>query len=188
MFKIIVGGDSAGGNLVSALLLHIAKPKANVTQVELRTPLRGVLLISPWISFDLTYPSILQNEETDYIPTRGFQIALASLLPPGGRPDFYNDSLSAPLEWWAAVRKTVAHDFFIWGGAHEVLHDSIVEFGAKLKEATGEDPVEGTVQLVITPGEAHEQMITDPFLMLGRETAGGLEVEKWLAKILISKV
>lgn len=113
---------------------------------------------------------------------------MAELLPSGGKPDVYNDPLSAPLEWWAAVRTAVAHHFFIWGGTAEILIDSIAEFGTKLKEAPGADPVGGTVQLVITPGESHEQMIVDPLLMLGSKTAGGPEVEKWLAKMLTSKV
>lgn len=188
MFKIIVGGDSAGGNLASALFLHLAKPHADIAPVELRAPLRGALLISPWVSFNLSYRSILENEETDYITIRGLQKAIANLIPPGKKPDAYSDPLSAPLEWWASVRKTVVQHFFIWAGEAEVIRDGIVDFAATLKEASGEDPVDGSVQFVVTPNEAHEQMIVDPHLNLGSKTVGGSEVEKWLAKMLTTKV
>lgn len=146
-------------------------------------------MISPWISFNLSYPSLLENEETDYITSKAIQKVIANFIPPGQRPDAYTDPLSAPLEWWTTVRKTVAQNFFIWTGGDEILRDGIVDFGAILKEASpGEDPVEGTVQLVVTPKEAHEQMIVDPYLRLGSTTAGGAEIEKWLAKALTAKV
>lgn len=188
VLKIIVGGDSAGGNLASALLLHLAKPHADVVPVELYTPLRGALLLSPWVSFNVNKPSMAENADTDYITAKSLKKAVATFLPPGGKPDAYTEPLSAPLEWWAIVREKIVQHFFIWAGGSEMLRDSIVEFGTTVRGAPAAGSVEGTVHFVVTPEEAHVQMVLDPHLKLGSKTVGGGEVEKWLAKILTTKI
>lgn len=188
LFKIIVGGDSAGGNLVSALLLHLAKPHADVVPVELHAPLCGALLLSPWVSFNVNKPSMVDNADTDYITVKSLKKAIATFLPPGGKPDAYTEPLSAPLEWWALVREKIVQHFFVWAGGSEVLRDSIVEFETTIKEASAAGSVDGTVHFVVTPNEAHVQMVLDPHLRLGNKTVGGGEVEKWLAKLLTTKI
>ena len=46
---IIVRGDSAVGNLVGALLAHIAKPSPHATPLDLAgKQLRAALFVCPW--------------------------------------------------------------------------------------------------------------------------------------------
>ncbi|WFD21188.1 hypothetical protein MCAP1_003449 [Malassezia caprae] len=62
--RIVVAGDSAGGGLALALLQLIR-------DLSLPVPAGGVL-ISPWSDMTHSFPSILQNTQTDYIPPYSF--------------------------------------------------------------------------------------------------------------------
>ncbi|KAH9206099.1 Alpha/Beta hydrolase protein [Leptodontidium sp. 2 PMI_412] len=80
---ILIGGDSAGGNLCSALLLHLGRPRPLVSPKEggvaslfrLQSPLKAALLISPWISFETQSPSFKRNRTTDYMTTKALNEA-----------------------------------------------------------------------------------------------------------------
>lgn len=70
---IIVAGDSAGGGLCLALLgvlrdLNLAMPA-------------GAVLISPWCDMTHSFPSVLQNTDTDIIPPYGFVFKPSTLWP-----------------------------------------------------------------------------------------------------------
>lgn len=71
--RIVVGGDSAGGGLALALLQIIR-------DLGLPPP-AGAILLSPWSDLTHSFPSILQNTKTDYIPPYSF-IHRPSLLWP----------------------------------------------------------------------------------------------------------
>ena len=62
--RIVVAGDSAGGGLALALLQLIR-------DLDLPRPAGG-LLLSPWSDLTHSFPSILQNTKTDYIPPYSF--------------------------------------------------------------------------------------------------------------------
>ena len=62
--NIILAGDSAGGGCVISLLVCIR---------DLGLPMpAGADLFSPWVDLCHSFPSILTNAETDYIPGNGF--------------------------------------------------------------------------------------------------------------------
>lgn len=56
MLKIIIGGDSAGGNLTLSVLSHLMHPRSDVQEYKLTEPFRGTMLISPWIAFAYDKP------------------------------------------------------------------------------------------------------------------------------------
>ncbi|GAA6032093.1 hypothetical protein JCM8097_007069 [Rhodosporidiobolus ruineniae] len=69
--RIVISGDSAGGNLVTAFLLHLARPAKEISvPKELGpTPSRpgGALLISPFVNLASRARSMTENEQYDYI-------------------------------------------------------------------------------------------------------------------------
>ncbi|KAJ9106187.1 hypothetical protein QFC21_001331 [Naganishia friedmannii] len=67
-------GDSAGGNLVLALLQIIR-------DTGLPAP-AGAVLISPWSDLTHSFPSVMQNTATDIIPPYGFIHKPSTLWPP----------------------------------------------------------------------------------------------------------
>ncbi|WFD08450.1 hypothetical protein MVES1_003826 [Malassezia vespertilionis] len=62
--SIVFGGDSAGGGLALAVLQVLR-------DLELPLP-AGAVLLSPWCDLTHSFPSILQNTKTDYIPPYSF--------------------------------------------------------------------------------------------------------------------
>ncbi|KDE05365.1 hypothetical protein MVLG_04277 [Microbotryum lychnidis-dioicae p1A1 Lamole] len=59
--KIVLGGDSAGGNLAMTFLLHLARPCKQVTVIEWLGPVpgrpAGAFLVSPWVDMMSERPS-----------------------------------------------------------------------------------------------------------------------------------
>lgn len=210
--QILLGGDSAGGNLTAALLEHIAHPHADVPPVSLAHPLHAVLLISPWISFSTSWPTFDSNAESDYISKRAIARAATTYIAPGSKPDAYAEPNTSPVEWWADIAKSVVQNVLIWGGGGEVLLDGIKDFAAKVGEGfsradgnssslLSSSPAvqkdEGAVEqreqppslprfrFIVTPHCAHEEMIIDE-LALGWVKGGDAarELETWLSTVL----
>lgn len=66
--EIIVAGDSAGGNLVGALLAHLAKPSPYARPLDLGgDPLRAALFVSPWAVLGVEQESFQKNDGKDYV-------------------------------------------------------------------------------------------------------------------------
>ncbi|KAI1116455.1 alpha/beta hydrolase fold-domain-containing protein [Nemania sp. NC0429] len=82
---IVLGGDSAGGNLALALtqtLLHLHRQNARVAWFGARraVPLpAGVALFSPWVDMVQSMPSWATNQKWDYLPPPG---RLEEVKPP----------------------------------------------------------------------------------------------------------
>ncbi|KDE05363.1 hypothetical protein MVLG_04275 [Microbotryum lychnidis-dioicae p1A1 Lamole] len=79
--KIVVAGDSAGGNLATTWLLHVARPCSSITVPESLgpTPPRpaGAFLISPMVDLCSYRPSRKANNKYDFIDNGGaFRAAL----------------------------------------------------------------------------------------------------------------
>ncbi|KAJ6490399.1 Alpha/Beta hydrolase protein [Mycena vitilis] len=71
--KIVFAGDSAGGGLCVATL-------AILRDMGLPLP-SGVVLISPWVDLTHSFPSVMENTETDIIPQHGFLAKPSTLWP-----------------------------------------------------------------------------------------------------------
>ncbi|KAH7097493.1 alpha/beta-hydrolase [Auriculariales sp. MPI-PUGE-AT-0066] len=71
---IILGGSSAGGGLMIALL-------QTIRDAGLPLP-AGAVLISPWCDLTHSFPSIHENTATDVIPTTGLSFLKPSVLWP----------------------------------------------------------------------------------------------------------
>ncbi|KAG9004517.1 hypothetical protein FRB93_010294 [Tulasnella sp. JGI-2019a] len=62
--RLVVAGDSAGGNLTLSLLVLLR-------DMSLPMP-AGAVLISPWVDLTHSFPSVIANTKTDIIPPHGF--------------------------------------------------------------------------------------------------------------------
>ncbi|SCV68484.1 BQ2448_605 [Microbotryum intermedium] len=72
--RLVIAGDSAGGGLTLAL-------SCLIRDAGLPAP-AGIVLISPWCDLTHSFPSILQNTETDVIPAFGLGLFKPSMLWP----------------------------------------------------------------------------------------------------------
>lgn len=76
--KIVFAGDSAGGGLCINVLTILR-------DMDLPMP-AGAVLISPWVDLTHSFPSVMQNINTDIIPPNGFMAKPSPLWPLVPRP------------------------------------------------------------------------------------------------------
>jgi acetyl esterase/lipase len=173
---IILTGDSAGGNLACALLLHLAHPhpSASVPRLSLKDgeKLLAAVLISPWVSFDLSHPSYA-NYPKDLIDAEMLKCwseAFMGTEYPFGNTDAYNQPAIASASLWEGVPVEAV---LVTGGDDEVLRDGILELARRIKEGLGE----GRVQVLVAKNEAHEAALLDLLLQYQESTESGRAIE-----------
>ena len=128
--NIIIGGDSAGGNLTSGILSHLSHPHPSIAPLELSAPLRGIVLLAPWTSFDPgAWESVKYNQYKDTVTPASSNRWSDNFL--GGKPrDEYNEPMTADPEWWRGLK---AEEVLVVCGSDEILVDSIKVFTGKVK-------------------------------------------------------
>jgi monoterpene epsilon-lactone hydrolase len=131
--NIIIGGDSAGGNLAIATLLRIR-------QAKLPMPACAFAL-SPSLDLTLSGASHTENKRTDFFGNLELMQRLAQLYAPRGN---YTDGTVSPLfgdyRGFPPIHLQV--------GAGELLRDDSVRFAEKFKDET-------PVELVVWDGTPH---------------------------------
>jgi monoterpene epsilon-lactone hydrolase len=118
---IIIGGDSAGGNLAMATLLRIK-------QANLPLPACAFAL-SPSLDLTLSSPSMTENAKTDVIGNRDLLTRIAQVYAPEGN---YLDGTVSPLfgdfSGFPPIHLQVS--------SQELLRDDSVRFYEKFKDET----------------------------------------------------
>lgn len=127
--QILLGGDSAGGNLVMGVLSHLAHPHPDIKKIQLKESLAGVACIAPWTSLD--------ESNSDHPIYFGGDLLTPAVSKPwsraylGGRErDYYTDASDAPTSWLEVLP---VNKILILGGESEVLLPVIEDFTEKLK-------------------------------------------------------
>ena len=124
--RVILGGDSAGANLVMSILLHLSHPHPAIEPIELGPgeKLGGALACSPWVSFSSDWPSVQQNKRKDIIYYKCSGVWAAAYLN-GKKSDSWSEPFLAPTDWWTGVK---ADHVLFTVGTDEVLASSILSF------------------------------------------------------------
>lgn len=121
---IILSGDSAGGNLCVAIASQLKRPSPDVTKVPIEKQVRGMLLMSPWLSFDVTYQSMIDNLPKDIDNPKSL-VEWAKLYLSGRESNYYTEPILAPTDWWSDIP---VKNTFIVAGSDEIFVDSIKLF------------------------------------------------------------
>jgi acetyl esterase/lipase len=101
-------GDSAGANLVLALLSHLnhPHPDQSIPRLNLSSPLQAALLVSAWVSFKDDVPSMVDNIYSDMVTfaaaTRWAEEYLNEKCPFPSSNE-YTEARDAALEWWTGL-------------------------------------------------------------------------------------
>ncbi|KAF8064377.1 Alpha/Beta hydrolase protein [Lyophyllum atratum] len=151
--NIQIVGDSAGANLALALLSHMLRPVESVPPLMLASRLRGIYLMSPWVSFTGDTGSHAANDRTDVVGAKTFGYCGRKVSE--GVPEslsVYLEGSKAPASWFSGVDGIVDRILVTAGGA-ECLRDDIV------KVADGLANHHDGVSLFVMEGGVHN----DPF-------------------------
>lgn len=125
----MIGGDSAGGNLALATLLHLSHPHPEIEPLPLSENLAGVFAFAPWVSFRGDWPSLESNRHKDLICKEALAKWSAAYL--GGRSgDAWSEPLLAPTEWWRGAK---ADRVLVLAGRDEILLSAVEEFVERFK-------------------------------------------------------
>lgn len=126
---IIIGGDSAGGNVVGALLAHVVKPSPYSVPLDLGgKQLRAALFVCPWVMMDVGQKSYDTNGDKDFLDRKG-AVAFKEAWAPN-EEDVWANLCSAKdaAEVWDTVfsrdSQGVVKKAMVVAGTAEVLLDS----------------------------------------------------------------
>jgi len=192
--SLMLAGDSAGGNLVLSLLSHIRYPHPDISEISLKTPLRGTLLLSPWVSFDTNHKSFMRNAQADsLVPNMLRKWSSMYLGTNIGEDDpgvvtggnQYSEPLRADSTWWKGMHVTTG-DVFLYGGEDEVFIDGLKEFASKFQEGwTAAGGVSHDIHLEFVENDAHIGPIMDVMLRYNEKSGAQLALERWLRERLV---
>jgi acetyl esterase/lipase len=119
--EVLLVGDSAGANLCLAVLSSLSHPSSDVRPIRVHHSVKGMILMSPWLSFDSKWRSMVYNLKKD-IETIGVLQNWSQEYLSGKPSDNSTEAILAHPEWW--VNAKVDHTLVVAGG-DEVLIDSI---------------------------------------------------------------
>jgi acetyl esterase/lipase len=157
---IVVAGDSAGGNLALTLLLAAR---------DRRLPMPALsVALSPATDFETVYPSMVANQDLDWIDNR----MLAKWADWYCEPAERRNPLVSPI--WADLHGLPP--IYIQAGRAEILYDSIQAFADRAR-SHGEDVVLETWQ-----GMNHV------FQMFGRDVPQSVEALSRIGEVVDSRV
>lgn len=127
--NIVVGGDSAGGNLALALLLHLSHPHPEIDPISLSSPLAGVFGLASWVNFSTDWPSFKENAYKDILTERVLN-EWSGTYHGGKEHDAWSEPDRAPAEWWSDAK---TERILLLAGSDELLLSPIESFAKKVK-------------------------------------------------------
>ncbi len=181
---IVVGGDSAGGNLTMQFLGHALHPQPTVPEIKLSEPFAAAFLVSAWLgqsddtesfhafaSNDMLSPGIIQKVSVESIEPR--QRATAKSLPdPWSRP------LEADYGWFQEL-DTVAPKLYVTYGGREVLRDHSLAIIETIKrEAPGVD-----LLTYEAPRELHDGVLVEH--LFKKPDINAKKMKSWFKGVII---
>ncbi|HEX2578379.1 MAG TPA: alpha/beta hydrolase [Aquihabitans sp.] len=154
--RIVVAGDSAGGGLVTALLLRLRDEGALLPA--------GAVLLSPWLDLTLTAAAITEKAAADPM-LRATSLARSAA-------DYAGDDLRRPLVSPVLADLAGLPPLLVLVGTAEILLDDSLTFASRAREAGV------SVDLQVEEGLVHVW----PFLDGVPEAADALErISSWVA-------
>ncbi|KAL7822707.1 alpha/beta-hydrolase [Trichoderma gracile] len=179
---IVVGGDSAGGNMAMQLLHHIIEPHAEASRISLTEPLSAVFLVSPWLSCEVSSASFLEHDGNDMLSVA----IMRSLATDARAPEDLTSSedggnWAEPLDCrgaWLNKLDTAVKRLHITVGEREVLADQ----GKALAKTIKALKMGVQMTLQCNPNAGHDLFVAEGILeQIGEAT---IAMKQWFKSLL----
>jgi acetyl esterase/lipase len=159
--NLVIGGDSAGGNLTAQVLGHLVRPHPAAREVVLGEPLAGAFLVSPWVSGRKDWASMQRNAGIDMISAKLRSWALEGedyLAEVKERKNGWAMPMDLEdAEGWFRGLNRVVKEVYVTAGEQEVLLDQGVAFAEAVRRGNP-----GTkVRLEVMKDEAHDWILME---------------------------
>lgn len=143
---ILLVGDSAGANLILGVISHLLHPHpdASIPPLDIDSPLKGALLVSPWVNFSPVAASYTTNRKKDFVNQQilakwgRYYMGTAAL-------DAYNQPGTASEKWWKGMDAKV-REVLVTSGENEVMFDDARTFSETLKVSSPMSPKSMTLR------------------------------------------
>jgi acetyl esterase/lipase len=126
--QVVLGGDSAGGNLVFGVLSHLAHGHPDIAELKISEPLAGAATIAPWTTLK-AYPDYKPIVIGDLLTT-AVAGPWSSAYVGSAERDFYTDPHTARSDWFVTYP---AAKILVTAGGNEILLPFIREFVDNLR-------------------------------------------------------
>lgn len=129
--SITLMGNSAGGNLLLGVLLHLSHPNPDVPPLNLKDgeQFASAVAISPWCTMDTSAKSMETNVDKDVLAASALAYWGRNFLN-GRALDPWNSPLVAPADWWADLK---ASELLILYGEDEIMRDDTEALCERIK-------------------------------------------------------
>ncbi|KAK7890701.1 hypothetical protein LTR67_007910 [Exophiala xenobiotica] len=175
--QVMIAGDSAGGNLAAAAMLHGMRPSnlaPALAKISVSQKLKGLVLISPWVNFDVSLQSFKRNRNKDYLKAET-EKRWSDMYINKQAPSPYNEpALASPADW----KDLPVIGVLVTAGSNEVLIDGIDHWVKDLQVHNS------NVTYKVANHEPHEAPLTWPIFGDHRETETHRNVIEWLGSNL----
>jgi acetyl esterase/lipase len=178
--KLILAGDSAGGNLALQIISQLLHPHP-----ALPTPpagplcFGGLLLLSPWMEFGTDAPSHTRNAARDVLPLCTYRLFVDGVMP-GVTPELranLEPAFATKCGRWRGMGR-MARRVLVIAGEYEGLIDTIEETARAIAEE-----VQDTTVFVFPEG-VHDDLIQEFGAGKGQEGDDYRLIVPWVAKTL----
>ncbi|KAK5662198.1 hypothetical protein OQA88_8103 [Cercophora sp. LCS_1] len=160
---LVIGGDSAGGNLTAQVLGHLLHRHPEAEEIVLGDKLAGAFLVSPWVSGRVEGGSYARNGGIDMLSGGFIKDGVENLV--GGSVcqaemeggNVWCWPVDGDCEKWFTGLDEVVEMVYVTVGAQEVFLDQGVEFAEAVRRGNpGLD-----VKLEISKNEAHDWILLE---------------------------
>ena len=160
--NIIIGGDSAGGNLTAQLLGHLLHGHPEVKAVQIDEPLLGAFLVSPLLSARTSTGSFRENGGIDMLSAHTASLAVSDVLEGTDFEQEYLDGKgwATPVDVdgsWLCGFSQICRNLYVTVGQQEVLRDQGVLFAEMLRRRNAHMEI----LLDIVENEAHDFILLE---------------------------
>ncbi|KAI7760929.1 hypothetical protein LZL87_012082 [Fusarium oxysporum] len=181
---LIVGGDSAGGNLTAQLAYHLLHPHPAVPEVKVQSPLAGIFLVSPWLSDRTDTGSFKNYGNVDML--------FAGLLQRTSVHSFHSEDLKPKVNEahsclavdgdlsWLSDLSVITSALYVTAGRREVFCDAIVEFGKAAQRKCRSIPV----LLEVGDRECHDFILIENQAEAAQDATE--RMRKWASGIFVN--
>ncbi|KID93833.1 lipase/thioesterase family protein, partial [Metarhizium majus ARSEF 297] len=175
----LLGGDSAGGNLVAGVLAHLTHRHPEIDALPLSGPLAAAVMMAPWTALNggTTNARLAGYNGADILDRRALEYWAGEYM--GDRaPDYYTDASSAPAEWF---RGLPVGRILVLAGGNEILLPSIDAFVKTLEAGYG------PVEFYVAEREAHIAPFVNLNFHSSAPTGQGDKLQSWLDEVVASR-
>ncbi|KAB5578090.1 Alpha/Beta hydrolase protein [Coniochaeta sp. 2T2.1] len=160
--QIIIGGDSAGGNLTAQLLGHLLHPHPDIDPIKLTQPLLAAFAVSPWVSTSTNTSSFRENGHIDMLSSEIVAESCRTLLEDTGHEIQARQGRgwAMPVDtdeaWFDGLSK-VTKELYVTVGKQEVLRDQGLVFADRIRRKNKDVHV----TLEVAEKEAHDFILLE---------------------------